>query len=151
MRTHVLLGVETISKSASLEMARDVVEFHHEKFDGSGYMRGLKGEEIPLNARIFAIVDVFDALTSKRPYKEPFSFDKAMGILRESSGSHFDPVLVDAFSGIAADIYARVSGASEAEVERMLDAVVSEHFFSSSYLAQFMKKHIYSSPDSSAG
>ncbi len=143
MRTHVLLGVETISKSSSLDMARDVVEFHHEKFDGSGYMRGLKGEEIPLNARIFAIVDVFDALTSKRPYKEPFSFDKAMGILHEGSGSHFDPALIKAFSRIAGDMYAQVSAASEAAVERMLDDVVSEHFFSDSYLEQFMKRHIH--------
>jgi len=151
MRTHVLLGVETISKSASLEIARDVVEFHHEKFDGNGYMRGLKDEQIPLNARIFAIVDVFDALTSKRPYKEAFSFDKAMGILHEGSGSHFDPVLIEAFAGIAGDIYALVSGAPEAEVERMLDDKVSEHFFSSSYLEQFMKKHIHHAAGGSAG
>lgn len=94
MRTHVLLGVDIIAKSNWLESARDVVEFHHEKFDGSGYMRGLKGEEIPLNARIFAIVDVFDALTSRRPYKEPYSFDEAMSILRRDSGSHFDPAIM---------------------------------------------------------
>lgn len=146
MRTHVLLGVDIISKSSSLDMARDVVECHHEKFDGSGYLRGLKGNEIPLNARIFAIVDVFDALTSKRPYKEPFSFDKAMGILRESSGSHFDPALIDAFTGIAPDLYREVSGASDAQVEQMLRAVVSEHFFNSSYLEQFLKKHIHAQP-----
>lgn len=142
MRTHVLLGVDIIGKSAALDMARDVVEFHHEKFDGSGYMRGLKGEEIPLNARIFAIVDVFDALTSKRPYKEPFSYDKAMSILQESSGSHFDPHLIEAFADIAAELYREVSGAADAQVEQMLRSVVSEHFFNSSYLAQFMKKHI---------
>lgn len=151
MRTHVLLGVETISKSAALEIARDVVEFHHEKFDGNGYMRGLKGEQIPLNARIFAIVDVFDALTSKRPYKEAFSFDKAMGILREGSGSHFDPALIEAFCGIAGDIYAQVSNAPEAEVERMLGDQVSAHFFSDSYLEQFMKKHIHHAPGGNAG
>jgi HD-GYP domain-containing protein (c-di-GMP phosphodiesterase class II) len=143
MRTHVLLGVDIISKSASLDAARDVVEFHHEKFDGSGYVRGIKGEDIPLNARIFAIVDVFDALTSKRPYKEPFSFDKAMGILREGSGNHFDPALIESFAAIAGDIYAEVSSAPDEEVERMLNDVVSEHFFSSSYLAQFMKKHLH--------
>jgi len=142
MRTHVLLGVDIIRKSASLDMARDVVEFHHEKFDGSGYMRGLKGEEIPLNARIFAIVDVFDALTSKRPYKEPFSLDKAISILSEGSGSHFDPVLAAAFIGIAGDIYAKVSSVPDEEVEHMLNEEVSAHFFNSSYLAQFMKRHI---------
>ncbi|MBS4098684.1 MAG: HD domain-containing protein [Sulfuricella sp.] len=151
MRTHVLLGVDIIGKSAALDTARDVVECHHEKFDGSGYMRGLKGEEIPLNARIFAIVDVFDALTSKRPYKEPFSFDKAMGILLESRGSHFDPVLIEAFTGIAAELYREVSSASDAQVEQMLRAVVSEHFFNSSYLAQFLKKHIQPASSPSAG
>jgi len=151
MRTHVQLGVDIISKSSALDVARNVVEFHHEKFDGGGYMRGLKGAEIPLNARIFAIVDVFDALTSKRPYKEPFSFDKAMGILREGSGKHFDPVLIEAFTGIAGKLYAQVSSASDADMERMLSDVVSEHFFSSSYLAQFMKKHIHAAPGTSAG
>jgi HD-GYP domain-containing protein (c-di-GMP phosphodiesterase class II) len=150
MRTHVLLGVDIISKSAPLKVARDVVEFHHEKFDGSGYLRGLKGEEIPLDARIFAIVDVFDALTSKRPYKEPFSFAKAMAILRESSGSHFDPVLVEAFAAIAEGIYRDVSTASDAQVEQMLHAVVEEHFFNSSYLVQFLRKHIHPAPPGSA-
>ncbi|MFA7239939.1 MAG: HD domain-containing phosphohydrolase [Sulfuricellaceae bacterium] len=148
MRTHVQLGVDIIGKSSALDVARDVVEFHHEKFDGSGYMSGLKGAEIPLGARIFAIVDVFDALTSKRPYKEPFSFDKAMSILREGSGKHFDPVLIDAFAGIADEIYTKVSRASEAEVALMLNDVVSEHFFSRSYLALFMKKHIQHAPGS---
>ncbi len=143
MRTHVLLGVDIISKSSALDVARDVVEYHHEKFDGSGYMRGLKGEEIPVNARIFAIVDVFDALTSKRPYKEPFSFDKAMGILREGRGSHFDPALVDIFGGIAADLFREISTASDEQVEQRLRSVVAEHFFNSSYLAQFLKKHIH--------
>lgn len=142
MRTHVLLGVEIIRKSASLDMARDVVEFHHEKFDGSGYMRELKGEEIPLNARIFAIVDVFDALTSKRPYKEPFSLDKALSILREGGGGHFDPVLLEAFIGIAGGLYAQVSSVPDGEVESMLNDEVSAHFFNRSYLAQFLKKHI---------
>lgn len=142
MRTHVLLGVSIIGKSPALDVARNVVEYHHEKFDGSGYMSGLKGEEIPLNARIFAIVDVFDALTSKRPYKEPFSFDKAMDILREGSGSHFDPTLIEAFAGIAGAIYTKVSSASEEEVAQMLNDVVSEHFFNRSYLALFMNKLI---------
>ena len=144
MRTHVLLGVDILSKSSALDMARDVVEFHHEKFDGSGYVRGLKGEEIPLNARIFAIVDVFDALTSRRPYKEPFSFDKAMAILREGSGKHFDPALLTAFDGIARELHTSVSNLPDKEVERLLNECVSAHFFSRSYLAQFMKRHVKS-------
>jgi HD-GYP domain-containing protein (c-di-GMP phosphodiesterase class II) len=146
MRTHVLLGVETISKSAMImEMADDVVEFHHEKFDGSGYMCGLKGKEIPLNARIFAVADVFDALTSKRPYKEPFSFDTAMSIVLAGSGSHFEPELVEVFSKIVGEIYVQLSGTPEAEVEHMLKTMASKHFFSNTYLAQFMKKQIHHS------
>lgn len=143
MRTHVLLGMKIIRKSDMImEMAGDVVEFHHDKFDGSGYMRGLKGEEIPLNARIFAVVDVFDALTSKRPYKEPYSFDRAMSILHEGSGSHFEPKLVEAFSKIAGEIYAQLRNAPEAEVEHTFKSMASEYFFSSSSLAQFLKNKV---------
>jgi HD-GYP domain-containing protein (c-di-GMP phosphodiesterase class II) len=128
MRGHVLLGVDIISKSNWLLGAREVVEFHHEKFDGSGYMRGLKGEEIPLNARIFAIVDVFDALTSKRPYKEPFGFGEAMDMLRRGSGSHFDPELLDTFSGIAYSLYQETSNAGDSALEALLNHLVNKHF-----------------------
>lgn len=131
MRTHVLLGVDIIAKSNWLENAREVVEFHHEKFDGSGYMRGLKGEEIPLNARIFAIVDVFDALTSRRPYKEPYSFDEAMAILRRDSGSHFDPAIMTHFETMARDLHQSISHASGREVELELNRLLQRHFFSS--------------------
>lgn len=80
-----------------VDMAAQVAECHHEKWDGSGYPKGLRGEEIPLCARIMAIADVFDALVSKRCYKEAFSFDKAFGIIAGSSGTHFDPILTDVF------------------------------------------------------
>lgn len=80
-----------------VDMAAQVAEAHHEKWDGSGYPKGLCGEEIPLCARIMAIADVFDALVSKRCYKEAFSFDKAFGIIAGSSGAHFDPILTRIF------------------------------------------------------
>lgn len=80
-----------------LNEAKNLAECHHEKWDGSGYPYGLKGEEIPLSARIMAVADVFDALVSKRSYKEGMPFDKAMSIIRESSGSHFDPQIAKAF------------------------------------------------------
>lgn len=80
-----------------VDMAVQVAECHHEKWDGSGYPKGLCGEEIPLCARIMAIADVFDALVSKRCYKGAFSFDKAFGIIAGSSGTHFDPILTDVF------------------------------------------------------
>lgn len=128
MRTHVLLGVDIISKAHWLQNARDVVEFHHEKFDGSGYMKGLKGEAIPLNARIFAIVDVFDALTSNRPYKKALSFDEARVIMRHGRGSHFDPQLLDAFDAIAPKLYSETGNAEDAVVEKALRRLVEKYY-----------------------
>ncbi|MGN0483179.1 MAG: HD-GYP domain-containing protein [Lachnospiraceae bacterium] len=87
-----------------LKIAVDVASFHHEKWDGSGYMKHLKGQEIPLSARIMAIADVFDALVSQRCYKEALSVDEAFEIITESSGSHFDPKLVKVFLEIRPQI-----------------------------------------------
>jgi len=101
MRTHVALGVQIVAESEWLQQAREVIEFHHEKWNGSGYLQGLAGEAIPLNARIFALVDVFDALTSRRPYKEPMSVDTALAILQKDAGSHFDPQLTTLFCALA--------------------------------------------------
>ena len=128
MKTHVALGVDILMKSEWLQRARDVVEFHHEKFDGRGYLKGLKGEDIPVTARIFAIVDVFDALTSKRPYKEPFPFAEAMAIVKGYAGNHFDPRLVAAFAGMIEPLFLQVSQADDHEVERMLRAMIERYF-----------------------
>ncbi|MBR2697227.1 MAG: HD domain-containing protein, partial [Clostridia bacterium] len=106
MKQHTSAGSEIISRaidtvseedSSYLEEARNLAHYHHEKWNGMGYPDGLKGEEIPLSARVMAVADVFDALVSKRPYKDGFPFEKAMAIIRESSGSHFDPNVVNAF------------------------------------------------------
>lgn len=129
MHGHVALGVDILRKSEWLQNARDVVEFHHERYDGSGYLRGLKGEQIPLNARIFAIVDVFDALVSKRPYKEPWPFNEAMQLLERERGKHFDPALLDAFAGVAHTVYTQINGADEAVVARLLDELVKKYFY----------------------
>jgi|Wag4MinimDraft_11_1082651.scaffolds.fasta_scaffold00588_4 HD-GYP domain-containing protein (c-di-GMP phosphodiesterase class II) len=91
IETHTIKGRDIIKSVPFLENASDVILYHHEKWDGSGYPFGLKGEEIPLNARIFAVVDVFDALISKRPYKEPFPIEKIMKIISEEQGKHFCP------------------------------------------------------------
>lgn len=107
MRTHVDHGIDIVAQSSWLTEAADVVRYHHEKYDGSGYMTGLAGEDIPVTARIFAIVDVFDALTSRRPYKDAMPLDKATSILREGRGSHFDPDLLDRFLTLAPDMYQR--------------------------------------------
>lgn len=129
MRTHVLLGVDIISRSKWLKGAREVVEFHHEKFDGSGYMQGLRGSEIPLNARIFTIVDVFDALTSRRPYKDPFSFAEAMKMMEPDSGRRFDPELFRVFSERAYTLHQEIVHAPDALLEVMLGSLVKKHFF----------------------
>ena len=131
MRNHVPLGVDIINHSHWLKGAQDVVEFHHEKFDGSGYMRGLKGKEIPLNARIFAIVDVFDALTSKRPYKKAFSFEEAIEILHRGSGSHFDPDLLQAFGEIAPMLYHKYGHEDDVVLNELLTQMAEKAFAAS--------------------
>lgn len=128
MKTHVSLGVDILSKSSWLSGARDVVEFHHEKYDGTGYPQGLKAEAIPLNARIFAIVDVFDALTSKRPYKESWTMPEAIAMLERDSGSHFDPQLVKVFVRLAPDLYQKISGVEAHRLEAMLQHSIARYF-----------------------
>lgn len=128
MHTHVQLGVGIIQTSEWLQAARDVIECHHERFDGSGYLKGLRGENIPLVARIFCVVDVFDALTSKRPYKDAWPVEDAVSILRRDSGSHFDPTLVAIFSPIAADLYRQYGLASETELNTALRQLVKRHY-----------------------
>ena len=80
-----------------MKEAMNLAHYHHEKWNGTGYPCGLKGEDIPLSARIMAVADVFDALVSKRSYKDGFPFEKAMAIINEGSGSHFDPQVAGAF------------------------------------------------------
>ena len=106
MKTHTTAGSEVIEHamrlvsekdSAYLKEANNLALYHHEKWNGCGYPTGLKGEEIPLSARIMAVADVFDALVSVRSYKKSFSFEEAMDIIKNGSGSHFDPAIVTAF------------------------------------------------------
>lgn len=128
MQTHVLLGVEILNRSSWLQNARDVVEFHHEKYDGSGYARGLKGAAIPLHARLFAIVDVFDALTSERPYKEPLAVAAAIRFLEQNSGSHFDPRLVGLFKKIAPGLHQQIHSLDEPQLEALLHRLMAGYF-----------------------
>lgn len=99
MRRHPLIGhgILTDSPSRYLQMGAVIALGHHEKFDGSGYPQGLAGEDIPLSARIVAVADVFDALTSNRPYKRAWSFQDALNYIQSESGRHFDPACVRAF------------------------------------------------------
>jgi HD-GYP domain-containing protein (c-di-GMP phosphodiesterase class II) len=128
MRTHVGLGEEIVTGAGWVEGGRAVVAGHHEKWDGTGYPRGLAGEDIPLVARIFAIADVFDALCSWRPHKQPMPLDEVMRVLNEGAGKHFDPHLVKVFSGAAGDIYQALVDTSETEVKDLLEVMVRKHF-----------------------
>lgn len=105
MKKHTTAGSDIIERaiaivpeSGYLDEAKNLAEFHHERWDGKGYPTGLKGEDIPLSARIMAVADVFDALVSRRSYKEPFPFEKAMAIIAEEAGTHFDPLVAAAFA-----------------------------------------------------
>lgn len=113
MKLHPAEGARIISKmmlragdSEYLSSARLTAAYHHEKWDGSGYPNALKGEEIPLQGRIMAVVDVYDALTSVRPYKKAFSCDEAYAIIARDAGRHFDPLIVEVFSAVRKKIEA---------------------------------------------
>jgi len=106
MMQHTNIGAEILkgSEAEFIRLGEKIAQSHHEKWDGSGYPNGLKGTEIPVASRITAIADVFDALTSRRPYKEPFSVEKSISIIMEGRGSHFDPDVLDAFIAIKDEI-----------------------------------------------
>lgn len=107
IKAHPVIGgqvlrslLEYAPQCTFIQMGQDIASGHHEKWDGSGYPLGLKGEDIPLSARIVALVDVYDALTSPRCYKRPFSHQEAIDLMIEGKGKHFDPELVDCFMAI---------------------------------------------------
>ncbi len=138
VKQHVQHGLDIGGDSEWLSGAATVVGYHHEKFDGSGYGHSIVGnsiagdaiggEDIPLNARIFAIADVFDALTSKRPYRNAFNYDKAMQILQESSGTHFDPAALYAFDSISEQLHTEYANREDENPRRDLAAIVDEYF-----------------------
>jgi HD-GYP domain-containing protein (c-di-GMP phosphodiesterase class II) len=128
IKKHVSLGLEIVRPSEWLRAGSDIIEFHHEKFDGSGYLKQLQGNEIPLVARIFAIVDVFDALASRRPYKEAMPCEEAIAAVRAGAGSHFDPHLVEMFTCMAADLYREVTDLGERQIGRVLLQKISYYF-----------------------
>lgn len=128
MRTHVSQGEEIVSDMGWLDGTHAVVAGHHEKWNGSGYPRQMAGEEIPLSARIFAVADVFDALCSKRPYKEAMGFDTLMAILEKDTGSHFDPSVMAIFQPMAREIFDRLAGCDEEQARILLQGRVRLHF-----------------------
>lgn len=115
MKTHVLLGIEIIKDDPWLKGAAfQTIRYHHERFDGTGYPEGLRGDSIPLNARLFAVVDVFDALTSERPYKKPMALNEAMVIIECESGCQlFSLTIVAVFKRLAPMLYTQTCQADE--------------------------------------
>lgn len=129
MKQHIVLGTEIVKNIEWLNDAVDVIRYHHEKFDGTGYQAELKGLDIPLNARIFSIVDVFDALTSKRPYKEPFSLEESVQILNDGAGLNFDPDLLRHFIEIADMLYEEIiEMEKDNRLNNCLDQILNEYF-----------------------
>lgn len=119
MRQHAVLGYEMLKESSSplLQAGAAIALGHHEKFDGSGYPQGQRGEEIPIFSRIVAVADVFDALSSARPYKRAWSLDEAADYLRAGRGGHFDPACVDAFLGAWPEVLEISGRFKDADIE----------------------------------
>ena len=128
MKLHVQHGIDIVQQSEWLKDAVDVVGYHHEKFSGNGYPNGLKGHEIPVNARIFAIVDVFDALTSQRPYKAQLSLETSLEILNKGRGDHFDPALLDKFNEIAGSLYDQFVDGSDTILFKKMETIILKYF-----------------------
>jgi putative two-component system response regulator len=107
METHPEIGADILAESGNelLEMAHQIALTHHEKWDGTGYPKGLAGEDIPMVGRICAIADVFDALTAERPYKKAWPIDKAITFMRDNAGKHFDPNLIDHFLNVLPQVF----------------------------------------------
>ena len=119
IKGHVVLGEQIMLNSEWVGSGIDVIKYHHEKYDGYGYPYKLSGNDIPIIARIFAIVDVFDALTSERPYKDAKTYEDTMVVLMSSKGSHFDAELVDRFIDISRMLYENYANRND-------DAIVDE-------------------------
>ena len=132
MKSHTTAGnqiiasaMSLVSDSGYLKEAKNLATYHHERYDGTGYPSGKAGEDIPLSARIMAVADVFDALVSKRSYKEPFSFEKAMEIIKEGAGTQFDPLIAEIFIE-SADEVRKISIAHEEMLGQGIRDQVSE-------------------------
>lgn len=128
VQKHVSDGLEIIAGIPWLREAAPVISAHHEHYDGMGYPNGLKGENIPLEARIFSVVDVFDALTSKRPYKEALTVDRALQVMDEANERHFDPAIYGTFRNLAASLLKQASDENRKQLRRLLIHAILPYF-----------------------
>lgn len=123
MKQHSQWGADVAATANLSVVARNIIKYHHEHYDGSGYPEGLRGDQIPLEARLVSVADVFDALTSDRPYRKSYSYADAMNILVSMSGTHLDPTLVTLFIGVVRSFPAEQS----VDANRHVAAPVSPH------------------------
>lgn len=128
MQSHVVKGLEILENIDWLQQARAVIGAHHERFDGNGYPEGIRGEHIVIEARVFAVVDVFDALICDRPYKKARPMEAVLAHLENGSTTHFDPDVVRVFIGIASDLYRDIGKLSEEELQLKLQEAAAKHF-----------------------
>jgi len=128
VRTHVEEGVHIIGRAINMPDVVAVVASHHERWDGTGYPQGLKGDDIPLVARIFAVADVFDSLASERPYKAALPFEKALEMIEKGRNSHFDARIVDAFTGLARQLYDELEVDGDALAQERLEQKLNQYF-----------------------
>jgi len=130
MKNHVQYGLDIIQSNHWLADARDVVGHHHERYDGTGYPEGLRGKDISASARIFAIADVFDALTSERPYKNAVSPEETVKIMKKEKGRHFDPDMLDAFIKMITPLHSNIlSFTSDEKLQKILSDQIGKYFF----------------------
>lgn len=128
MRRHSEFGAQLLGELPAFHGAIPVVRHHHERYDGSGYPDGLAAEQIPMIARVFSIVDVFDALVSERPYKHGYSMQQAIKYLEEATGSHFDPRFAPLSFRLLPNVFQRFGALSEEELKPHIVAIISRHF-----------------------
>jgi len=122
IKKHPMIAFQILEASEIFSDVKDIVKYHHEKMDGTGYPERIMGDAIPLGARIVAIADVFDSLTSERSYRKAMSVEEALLIIKKGSGTHFDADLVAVFLPLASAIYASWSGIDESpQVEELLE------------------------------
>lgn len=128
MERHVIYGDDILPHSTWFREAGLVVHFHHERIDGSGYPEGRRGTEIPAQARLFAVVDAFDALTSNRPYRQPIDLGQALLMMERERSTHFDSTYLDAFNTIAETLFTRVVCTSSQELRELALGLIEKYY-----------------------
>ncbi len=129
MKTHVTHGEQMVIHIGWLSKAQEIVANHHEKWDGTGYPKGVSGSDIPMSSRIFMVADSFDALCSERPYKKVFDYETSMNIIYQETETHFDPQVVHIFSSISKEIYEELARLSPTEIKELVASRVDLFFY----------------------